>query len=238
METFDPSKFTTTAPKPLPVVLLLDVSGSMAGTKIAALNRAVRDMLETFQGELQHDSQITVSIITFGGVSRLHLPITPASQVSWTDMTADGGTPLGAALSLAKKLVEDKSTIPSRAYRPTVVLVSDGHPTDEWQGPLGDFVEQGRSSKCDRMSMAIGSDADQSVLSAFIAGTPHPLYRAANASQLHDFFRRVTMSVSMRATSKTPNEIPTGINLIPAEDIPSAGTSSSPTDSASEDGYW
>ena len=44
------------------------------------------------------------------------------------------------------------------------------------------------TAKCDRMSMGIGSDVDESVLSAFIAGTPHPLYRAANAGQLHEFF--------------------------------------------------
>ncbi|HBW1732290.1 TPA: VWA domain-containing protein, partial [Klebsiella quasipneumoniae subsp. quasipneumoniae] len=41
---FDPKKFTTPTARPLPVVLLLDVSGSMSGEKIDNLNKAVRDM--------------------------------------------------------------------------------------------------------------------------------------------------------------------------------------------------
>ena len=90
--------------------------------------------------------------------------------------------------------------------------------------------------------MAIGSDANESVLSSFIAGTPHPLYRAANAGQIHEFFRRVTMSVSMRASSKTPNEVPSGMNLIPLDEAattvrpnPQASPAAGPT---SEEAYW
>ena len=55
---FDPSKFTAAKAKPLPVILLLDVSGSMGGEKIRNLNDAVRDMLNTFSdtenGETDH----------------------------------------------------------------------------------------------------------------------------------------------------------------------------------------
>jgi uncharacterized protein YegL len=129
-----------------------------------------------------------VSVITFGGEAAIHMAPTAAAQVAWKDLQADGGTPMGEALAIAKKLIKDKEALPSRAYRPAVVLVSDGQPTDEWQGPLNAFIKEGRSAKCDRMSMGIGSDVDESVLSAFIAGTPHPLYRAANAGQLHEFF--------------------------------------------------
>ena len=38
---FDPSKFTAPKAKPLPVILLLDVSGSMSGDKIRNLNDAL-----------------------------------------------------------------------------------------------------------------------------------------------------------------------------------------------------
>ena len=194
MKAFDPTKFTVTTAKPLPVVLLLDISGSMCGQKIAALNQAVREMLDTFRKEGSQDHLIMVSVITFGGGSAIHTVPTAAALVVWKDLQADGATPMGEAFAIAKKLIEDKEAIPSRAYRPTVVLVSDGQPTDEWQGPLNAFIKDGRSAKCDRMSMAIGSDADESVLSTFIAGTPHPLYRAANASQIYEFFRRVSLT--------------------------------------------
>ena len=67
MSSFDPSKFATTQTKPLPVCLMLDVSGSMNGQKIDELNRAVKDMLATFAPEERMEREILVSIITFGG---------------------------------------------------------------------------------------------------------------------------------------------------------------------------
>jgi uncharacterized protein YegL len=63
-------------------------------------------------------------------------------------MTADGCTAMGVAFSLAKGLIEDKNVVLSRAYRPTVVLVSDGQPTDAWERPIESLINEGRSSKC------------------------------------------------------------------------------------------
>ena len=210
MKRFDPSRFTTTKAKPLPVYLLLDVSKSMEGEKIKALNLAVREMLETFAKNTASGSQIVVSIITFGGVARMLLRPTPASQVRWTDMGVDGNTPMGAAIAVAKNLIEDRDATPSRGYRPTVILVSDDEPNDEWEGPLDNFVGQGRSSKCDRMAMAIGVDAARATkaLERFIAGTPHQLFVAGDASRIHEFFKGVTMSVTARTHSVDPNRIP------------------------------
>ena len=127
---------------------------------------------------------------------------------------------LQISIQMAKDMIEDKETTPSRAYRPTVVLISDGAPSDEngyssdnWEKPLKDFISEGRSSKCDRMAMAIGHDADELVLNRFIEGTPHDLFYAENAGQLHEFFQRVTMSVTTRTQSKNPNEVPASIEL-------------------------
>ena len=205
---FDPSKFTTPKAKPLPVCLLLDVSGSMSGDKITNLNNAVKEMLDTFKAEEKMETEFLISVITFGNEVKLHIPPTKASQVQWRDLGADGMTPMGTALKMAKAMIEDKETTPSRAYRPTIVLVSDGQPNDSWERPLEDFIRQGRSSKCDRMAMAIGHDADEGVLNRFIEGTPHQLFYAESAAQLHEFFQRVTMSVTMRSRSKNPNEVP------------------------------
>jgi uncharacterized protein YegL len=205
---FDPSKFTTPSAKPLPVVLLLDVSSSMDGEKIENLNKAVKDMLDTFAGEEKMETEILVSVITFGSQVDLHIPFIKASQVQWKDLEANGMTPMGTALKMAKAMIEDKDTTPSRAYRPTIVLVSDGQPNDSWEKPLKDFISEGRSSKCDRMAMAIGSDADESVLKSFIEGSTHDLFYAKSAGELHEFFQKVTMSVTMRTQSKNPNLVP------------------------------
>jgi uncharacterized protein YegL len=176
----------------------------MTGSKIKALNQAVREMIESFKQFETHELHINVSIITFGPVN-LFLPYTSANDVTWQDLETVGATPIGGALKMAKAMIECKKTTPSRAYRPAVVLVSDGMPTDDWQQAMSDFVSNGRSAKCDRMAMAIGREAPTQVLNKFVEGTPNPLFEASNAKDLARFFKRVTMSVTTRSASKNPN---------------------------------
>lgn len=248
---FDPKKFTTTEAKPLPVFLILDVSGSMnmvidpentirtgktvfedgkewsivegGITKIQILNDAVKEMLNSLAEEEKMDTEFTVSVITFGDDANLHLLPTKASQIQWLDLAAQGQTAMGAALSLTKKMIEDKETIPSRAYRPTVVLVSDGCPNDDWEKVMDAFVHEGRSSKCFCVAMGIGEDADMEILNKFIVNTPYlaqqgetkiknKVFYADNASHLHEFFQKVTMSTTSRSRSSNPNQIPTADN--------------------------
>jgi uncharacterized protein YegL len=225
---FDPSQFTVQKAKPLPVMLLLDVSGSMSGVKIDTLNQAVRSMLETFIDETTIETDIVVSIITFGDELKRLFPFTPAPQVRFENLSAYGGTPLGEALKMAKAIIEDRDETPSRSYRPTIVLVSDGRPGDEWRRPLEAFVSEGRSAKCDRMAMAIGADADRSVLESFIQGTSNPLFEARRASEILGFFKKVTMSVTMRTKAQNPNVIPV------VADVPVASTSATATQTAPE----
>ena len=75
---------------------------------------------------------------------------------------------MGAALDLATGLIEDRAQVPSRAYRPTVILVSDGQPTDDWQSPLKRLLDSERASKAARFAMGVGDDADTAMLSTFL----------------------------------------------------------------------
>lgn len=232
---FDPSKYTVAKAKPLPVVLLLDTSSSMnAGgerSKIVELDSAVRDMIKDFAHEEQLETEIHVSVITFGynGV-QLALPYTNASKVEMKKLEAQGNTPMGMALRMAKDMIEDKETTPSRAYRPLVILCSDGAPNDDWEDPMDNFIKDGRSSKCDRMAMAIGSDANETVLKRFIEGTENPLFYAKDASSMHKFFKFVTMSVATRSHSQNPNVI---MKIEPPKEIVEPVTAIPDTES-----YW
>lgn len=238
--TFNPEGFTVAAAKPLPVVLLLDTSGSMAGEKIDTLNTAVGKMLNTFAKNEVRETEFLVSVVTFGGNATLAVPPSRASKVRLGSFRAEGGTPLGAALRMVKEMIEDKDQTPSRAYRPLVVLVSDGVPTDEWQGPLTDFVETGRSTKCDRMAMGIGAEAftggAKTMLEKFVQGTRHQVFHAEQATHIDRFFRFVTMSTVSRSQSNDPN-------IVPADEpqpssVAPLGASSEGTPDEPEDSYW
>ena len=91
-----------------------------------------------------------------------------------------------------------------------MVLVSDGAPVpaeQPWMEALKAFVSDGRSAKCERMALGIGSEADESVLQAFIEGTDNAkVFHADDAAGIADFFKFVTMSVTTRSKSINPNQ--------------------------------
>jgi uncharacterized protein YegL len=203
-------KMINMEPRALPVILLLDTSGSMGGVKIETLNNSVNKMLATFGAQENGDAVIKVAIITFGGSgATLFRPYEePKKDDSEVHLQADGMTPLGAALTLAKnEIIEDKKVIPSRDYRPTIILVSDGMPNDNWQPVFDDFVKNGRSSKCFRWALAIcdnGQNICRDMLEHFVSDKEY-LFSAENSSDLHKFFQKVTLSTIARSKSQTPN---------------------------------
>lgn len=201
--------FTVVAARPLPVIVLADVSGSMsADGKIETLNRSLREMVASLGNEDDLRAEVHVGLITFGGSkAEAKQPLAPACKLAWDDLKASGKTPLGSALSLATNWLEDRSIIPSRAYMPTLVLVSDGQPDkgDAWQEELQKLLGAQRGAKAQRLALAIGADADENVLKAFIANPEVPVLHAQDASQISRFFRFVTMSVFSRLASVNPN---------------------------------
>lgn len=208
---FDPKNYKAPSAKKLPVVLLLDVSGSMSGEKINTLYDSVVEMTDSFVAAQIKETIIDVAIITFGSSVELHTPYTPVVDIQNAGISrfhANGMTPMGTALKMAKDMIDDKDTTPSNIYRPAVVLVSDGQPNDSWQKPLENFIRDGRSAKCQRFAIAIGNDADQKVLEQF-TGEKANVFFAEKAADVADCFQKFTMSVSTRATSQNPNVVPT-----------------------------
>ena len=192
--------------RPLPVILLLDVSGSMGvDGKIESLNTAVKEMIETFKEQDDSEAEIHVGIITFGNSAQIHQEIIPASEASWNDMQANGSTPMGASFDIARELIEDREKISGRAYRPTMVLISDGQPTDDWENPLSSLLNSERASKAIRFAMGIGT-TDDVVLTRFLDDPENRVFNADEADQIKKFFRFVTMSVTSRVQSKSPDE--------------------------------
>ena len=199
--------FKSQKKRPLPVILLADVSGSMSvDGKIQSLNFAIREMIESLAEESDVRAEIQLSIITFGGQANIHTPLSNVNSISWTDMTASGGTPMGGAFQLCTTMFQDRNSISGRAYRPTIVLVSDGQPTDDYGSALQALLSDERASKGFRMALAIGDDADKRVLQEFLADAENNrVFEAHEARRIRDFFQLVTMSVSSRSKSANPN---------------------------------
>ena len=206
-------------PRPLPVIVAVDRSGSMgADGKIEALNSALKNFIASLQGESNSKAEIQVALYSFGrDTATCDIPLNPAYNISDVPVyEAYGCTPMGMAFKEMKELIENRDQIPSRAYKPTIVIITDGIPTDDYRIPMDALIKDGRSSKAFRMAMAIGEDADKDMLAEFVSDSEF-LVSGDKARDIVKFFKYVTMSVTSRTKSQSPDNpvIPT----YPADDI-------------------
>lgn len=202
------ASFSVADRRSLPVILLADTSGSMAQDgKIEAMNRAIAEMLDSFVNDADAPAQIQLAVIAFGGAeAALHLPLRPVEQVRWTSMGANGKTPLGSAIRQLGALISDELQVRRNSYYPTVVLLSDGQPTDDWREPLDAFLDTDRGRKTVRIAVAIGSDADPTPLAAFATDGGRGVLRADQVRQIHTFFRWLTVTIASRSRAPRPND--------------------------------
>lgn len=157
-------------------VLLLDVSGSMGGRPVAALNEG----LAAFGADLVTDAlasqRVEVAVVTFGGDGvETRQDFVTAAQFEPMRLSASGGTPMGEAIGRAIDLVEArKQEYKANGivyYRPWIFLITDGEPTDEWQEAA---TRVHRAEEANALAFfAVGVEgADMDVLSRIAVRSP------------------------------------------------------------------
>lgn len=180
----------------LPVILLLDTSGSMRqDDKIDVLNDSVAEMIKELASVDAGHGFITLTLIAFGGDSaEVIQKNVPVASIAFTPLKAGGRTPLGHAFTLARELIENRDEISSKAYRPTTALVSDGLPVPALADELDALVDSERGSKSSRFALAVGADADRHLLAQFASGGD--VREASEAAEIRNFLQWVTNTVT------------------------------------------
>ena len=203
------------ARRPLHFIWIADCSGSMGyGGKIQSLNTAIRDALPDMQNaaEQNPNAEVMVRVVKFSSGASWHVanPI-PVERFSWDDLESGGVTDMGKALQMVAEQL-DPALMPQRALPPVLVLISDGHPTDDVSAGLSALMAQPWGTKAVRIAIAIGDDADGSVLQRFIGHPELEPLQANNAETLVKFIKWVSTAVLESASSPESRPMDTDQN--------------------------
>ena len=159
------------------VIPMIDVSGSMAGDRIARVNEAMREVpaqLADINDETL-DCELRIAPMEFStGARWFNLSAGQPAEVEnfrWIDMKASGLTHLGAAFDL---LNEKLTTTDKGGWMegrggcaPIIILISDGEPNDDWEGALKKLKKRGWFNAATKFAVAVGAEASRPVLAQF-----------------------------------------------------------------------
>jgi uncharacterized protein YegL len=199
------------ANRPLHFIWIADCSGSMAlAGKIQTLNFAVREAVPGMQeaADEHPQAQVLVRSIKFSdGAQWVVGQPTPVKDFRWTDLSADGVTDMGKALSM----VAEQLRVPpmdTRGLPPVLVLLTDGEPTDDFASGLKALMDQPWGQKAIRIAIAIGNDANYDVLQKFINHPERKPLKADNPDALVKAIKwssTVVMKSSIASQIAMPN---------------------------------
>ncbi|WP_371865504.1 VWA domain-containing protein, partial [Fundidesulfovibrio magnetotacticus] len=127
----------------LPVYLVVDISGSMAGEKIESVRQGIRSLLADLRCEPVAIETVCLSVITFGSSARQESPLSELMHFQEPVLRLDGATSMGAALRLLKECIEREvkksSSTQKGDWKPLIFLMTDGQPTDTWEAAAEDL---------------------------------------------------------------------------------------------------
>jgi uncharacterized protein YegL len=186
-----------------PCLLLLDTSGSMGGAPIRELN----DGIMTLKNELLQDSlaskRVEVAMVTFGPVS-LEADFQTVENFYPKHLAANGDTPIGAAITTGIELINKRKSVYKENgvgyYKPWIILITDGAPTDHW-AHAAQLVQEGEQNNKFAF-FAIGVEgAQMDILSKLSVRAPLKL----KGLMFREFFLWLSSSMKM-VSGKNPGE--------------------------------
>jgi len=203
--------FKGVSKRPLHFIWIADCSSSMRGEKIASLNTAIRDVIPAIRkvAEDNPNAEIFMRAVKFHSRAEWHIEEpTPVEDFQWIDLKAEGLTAMGEALRLVADALSVEK-LGTRGFPPVLVLISDGQPTDDFEGGLQELLNTPWGKKSVRLAIAIGEDADQEVLKKFLSHPEYPVFTAHNAEQLYAYIRFASTAV-LKSVSTPPSKAKDG----------------------------
>lgn len=203
----DPLEVMASAKKSMVLFFVIDVSTSMRGEKINAMNQAMSEVLPELIGIGGSTTDIKIAVLEFssGFEWKTPEPISLEQYQNWPTLCADGVTDLGAALiELNSKMSRNEFLQSvSLSYAPVTFLITDGYPTDNYQKGIESLKKNNWFKHGIKIALAIGDGVDKNVLSDF-TGDSEFVVEAKNVKNLMSLVRAISVTSSQIGSSSMP----------------------------------
>lgn len=190
------------------LVLVLDISGSMAGEPINQLNAGLEVLAEELRDDPLASQRVEVAIVTFGtgGVVTAQ-DFVVADEFVPPVLRSGGTTPLGKAVLTAADMVASRKQQYREGgvayFRPWIFLITDGAPTDAWKGAR-DVVHRGENDGSFSFFAVGVQGADMTVLAELATREPIML----DGLKFRELFQWLSQSQRQVSSSRPGDQVP------------------------------
>ena len=197
------------------LVFLLDTSGSMGWPEDNPAINNLNDGLNRFKIEVSENKQtrdiLDIAIVEFNTNFQVIQEFVPVEYMDQVNLEATGGTVLSPAIRKALDMVNERSRFYRRSgsepYKPWVMLISDGAPSDDITAVAQEIKDMEEAGKVSFRSLGVG-DYDSKTLH-ILSG---PKVMKLDGTDFSSFFDWVNKS--MRSVSQSsPGEKPKAVDL-------------------------
>ncbi|MGN0465516.1 MAG: VWA domain-containing protein [Lachnospiraceae bacterium] len=204
----------------LHVFYVLDTSGSMAGTQIATLNRAMEETVDALKVEAKKnaDANVKIAVLEFNSNARW-ISNRPESveDFVWEDLECGGLTQVGDALAELNSKLSRNAFLNSMtgAYVPIIIFMSDGYATDDYKREL-DKIRQNNKwfRRATKIGFAMGDNADLKMI-AEVVGNSEAVIRTNDLDTFAKLIRFASVTASMLASqSQTSTTAVDGASIV------------------------
>ncbi|GAA0966251.1 hypothetical protein GCM10009555_007630 [Acrocarpospora macrocephala] len=204
------AQFAETESHPVfPVYLLIDVSYSMAGAPIAAVNASLPGLKHVIDEDPMVGELARVCILSFAEDARIELPLADLQYAELPRLESRGNTNFAAAFALARTEIEAGIRAlgtGTRFYRPVVFFMSDGmhNAVEDWRDPLRALIDRNWPFFPEIVAFGFG-DADAEALGTIASRYAFRANGEDTAAQVQEI-----MSTLVRSIQRTSGSMGSG----------------------------
>lgn len=205
-----------------PVFILIDVSASMAGGPVEAVNSALPDLKRELLSNPTVGEIARVAVVTFSDEGRTVLPLCDLATAEIPEIMVEGATNFAAGFRAVKQAIESGMAILPKGtpvYRPVVFFMSDGEhiAREDWTLAHGQLVD--RSWKYAPEIVAFGfGEANDETIRRVATRFPFKAKGGDPAVQVREIMNSLIGSIRTTSTSFRDPGLAEGLHLeVPEE---------------------